>query len=112
MPQAICVPSGVYVGATCAPFVLYIFGKPYFSIAPIAYPIAKLLDCILGQTNTILTELKTFLQFPQTGEALRADEFATLTLVLELNTKSVETIMTPLCVCPFVVGILSLIVLG
>lgn len=96
---------------------MYIFGEVHFllsakqhaepqqirSIAPIAYPIAKLLDFILGTDKHHTykkAELKTFLQFQQTGEEpLRADEFAILTSVLELNTKNVETIMTPLRVC-------------
>jgi metal transporter CNNM len=59
-----------------------------------------LLDCILGTDKHHTykkAELKSFLQFQQTGEEpLREDEFAILTSVLELNTKNIETIMTPL----------------
>jgi metal transporter CNNM len=41
--------------------------------------------------------LKSFLQFHRTGqEPLRDDEISILNGVLELNTKNVETIMTPL----------------
>jgi len=44
-------------------------------------------------------ELKSFLQFHQTGEEpLRDDELAILNGVLELNSKDVETIMTPITV--------------
>jgi len=68
--------------------------------APIAWPIAKLLDYILGsgEGHTYKkAELKSFLQFHRTGEEpLRDDEIAILNGVLELNTKNVETIMTPL----------------
>lgn len=41
--------------------------------------------------------MKSFLQFHRTGqEPLRDDEISILNGVLELNTKNVETIMTPL----------------
>ena len=71
-----------------------------YTLAPIAWPIAKLLDRVLGK-NDIHTykkaELKSFLQFHRTGEEpLRDDEISILNGVLELNTKSVETIMTPM----------------
>jgi len=74
-----------------------------YVIAPIAWPIAKALDYILGanEENTYKkAELKSFLQFHRTGEEpLRDDEIAILNGVLELNTKNVETIMTPMKVC-------------
>lgn len=42
-------------------------------------------------------ELKSFLQFHRTGEEpLRDDEISILNGVLELNTKNVEQIMTPI----------------
>ena len=42
-------------------------------------------------------ELKSFLQFHRTGEEpLRDDEISILNGVLELNTKNVEKIMTPM----------------
>lgn len=73
------------------------------SIAPIAYPIAKLLDKVLGANETHTykkAELKSFLQFHRTGEEpLRDDEISILNGVLELNSKSVESIMTPMKVC-------------
>ena len=69
-------------------------------LAPVAYPIAKLLDWVLGthETHTYKkAELKSFLQFHRTGEEpLRDDEINILNGVLELNTKKAETIMTPL----------------
>jgi metal transporter CNNM len=46
-------------------------------------------------------ELKSFLQFHRTGEEpLRDDEISILNGVLELNTKKVESIMTPMKVSP------------
>jgi len=74
-----------------------------FTQAPIAYPIAKLLDYVLGADHPQLykkAELKSFLQFHSIGEEpLRNDELAILNGVLELNAKNVEAIMTPLRVC-------------
>ncbi|KAI6020942.1 hypothetical protein BKA83DRAFT_4292960 [Pisolithus microcarpus] len=97
IPQAICVRYGLAIGARCAPFVLglmYIF-------SPIAYPVAKLLDYVLGKNETHTykkAELKSFLQFHRTGEEpLRDDEISILNGVLELNNKKVESIMTPIC---------------
>ncbi|KAF8798397.1 DUF21-domain-containing protein [Phlegmacium glaucopus] len=96
IPQAISVRYGLYVGATCAPLVLILM----FLFAPIAYPIAKILDYILGADKYQTykkAELKSFLQFHRTGEEPLCDEeLAILNGVLELNTKEVERIMTPL----------------
>ncbi|KAF9235846.1 hypothetical protein BU15DRAFT_89408 [Melanogaster broomeanus] len=79
---AVSVRYGLAIGAKCAPFVLALM----YLFAPFAYPTAKLLDY-----------LKSFLQFHRTGEEpLRDDEISILNGVLELNTKNVETIMTPI----------------
>ncbi|KAG6888916.1 hypothetical protein C0992_007103 [Termitomyces sp. T32_za158] len=91
---AICVRYGLAIGAKCAPLVLALM----WILSPIAYPIAKLLDCVLGgnEHNTYKkAELKSFLQFHRTGEEpLRDDEINILNGVLELNTKKAESIMT------------------
>ncbi|THH10582.1 hypothetical protein EW145_g1236 [Phellinidium pouzarii] len=67
---------------------------------PIAWPIAKLLDYVLGadEEHTYKkAELRSFLQFHRQGEEpLRDDEIKILSGVLELNTKSVVQIMTPM----------------
>ncbi|KAG6333305.1 hypothetical protein ID866_5782 [Astraeus odoratus] len=77
---------------------IVIFG---ISPAPIAYPIAKILDNALGANETHTykkAELKSFLQFHRTGEEpLRDDEISILNGVLELNNKNIESIMTPIC---------------
>ena len=65
IPQAVSVRYGLAIGAKCAPVVLtlmYLFGmfsSPSLSAeslistqAPIAWPIAKLLDRILGASDT------------------------------------------------------------
>jgi len=96
IPQAVSVRHGLAVGARCAPFVLAMM----YILAPIAWPIAKLLDRILGANETHTykkAELKSFLQFHRQGEEpLRDDEISILNGVLELNNKRAETIMTPM----------------
>jgi len=73
--------------------MMYIF-------SPIAWPIAKLLDWVLGgdEANTYKkAELKSFLQFHREGqEPLRDDEISILNGVLSLNDKKVSQIMTPI----------------
>ena len=72
--------------------------------APIAWPIAKLLDRILGSDEAHTykkAELKTFLQFHRQGEEpLHDDEISILSGVLELGNKRADTIMTPMKVNP------------
>ncbi|KAG9310409.1 hypothetical protein JVU11DRAFT_9548 [Chiua virens] len=96
IPQAASVRYGLAIGARCAPFVLCLM----YLFAPVAWPIAKLLDSVLGANEAHTykkAELKSFLQFHRTGEEpLRDDEISILNGVLELNTKNVETIMTPI----------------
>jgi metal transporter CNNM len=77
IPQAVCARYGLAIGARCAPFVLflmYILGagftiipkqRLFLLIAPIAWPIAKLLDWVLGHSEAHTykkAELKSFLQ--------------------------------------------------
>lgn len=73
--------------------------------APIAYPIAKLLDSVLGVHSAHTykkAELKSFLQFHRSGEeGLSDEEISILNGVLELNTKNVEQLMTPIKVSSF-----------
>ncbi|KAG1768045.1 hypothetical protein EV702DRAFT_1145483 [Suillus placidus] len=97
IPQAVCARHGLAIGARCAPFVLFMM----YLFAPVAYPIAKILDRALGVHDGHTykkAELKSFLQFHRTGqEPLRDDEIGILNGVLELSNKNVETIMTPIC---------------
>ncbi|KAJ7676547.1 hypothetical protein DFH06DRAFT_1168454 [Mycena polygramma] len=96
IPQALSVRYGLSIGAACAPFVLALM----YLFAPVAWPIARLLDMVLGTHGGHTykkAELKSFLAFHRTGEEpLRDDEISILNGVLELNTKSVEQIMTPM----------------
>ncbi|KAK0197741.1 hypothetical protein F5146DRAFT_1108624 [Armillaria mellea] len=99
IPQSLSVRYGLAIGAACTPFVLVLM----YVFAPVAWPIAKLLDLVLGANETHTykkAELKSFLQFHRTGEEpLREDEISILNGVLELNSKNVETIMTRMEVC-------------
>ncbi|GJJ13964.1 hypothetical protein Clacol_008221 [Clathrus columnatus] len=99
IPQAVCARYGLAIGAKCAPFVLVLM----YSLAPIAWPIARLLDHILGNSEAHTykkAELKSFLQAPclqfhrHGAEPLRDDEINILNGVLELNTKRAIDIMT------------------
>ncbi|KAJ7466471.1 hypothetical protein FB451DRAFT_1340600 [Mycena latifolia] len=93
IPQALSVRYGLAIGALCAPFVL---GLMYL-LLPIAYPIALLLDLLLGADHGHTAELRSFLVFHRTGEEpLRDDEISILNGVLEIGGKSVEGIMTPM----------------
>jgi len=96
IPQAVSVRHGLAIGARCAPFVL----STMYIFSPIAWPIAKLLDFVLGANETHTykkAELKSFLQFHRQGEEpLRDDEISILSGVLELGNKRSESIMTPL----------------
>lgn len=94
IPQAVCARYGLAIGARAAPYVLILM----YILSPIAWPIAKLLDRVLGNSETHTykkAELKSFLQFHRHGEEpLRDDEIKILNGVLELNAKRAVDIMT------------------
>ncbi|KAI8983294.1 DUF21-domain-containing protein [Trametes punicea] len=96
IPQAVSVRYGLSIGASCAPIVLSMM----YLFAPVAWPVAKLLDYVLGRDEAHTykkAELKSFLAFHRQGEEpLRDDEISILNGVLELNNKKVEDIMTPM----------------
>ncbi|KAJ3993822.1 DUF21-domain-containing protein [Lentinula boryana] len=96
IPQAVCVRYGLSIGAKCVPFVLALM----WILAPVAYPIAKILDHALGTNEAHMykkPQLKSFLQLHRTGaEPLQEEEVGILNSVLELGAKHVETIMTPM----------------
>src|SRR5260370_28026331 len=72
----------------------------YFILAPVAWPIAKLLDRVLGKfedTTYKKAELRTFLQFHRnSSEPLRYVEITILNEDLSLNDKRGEQILTPI----------------
>lgn len=99
LPQAICTRYGLTVGATVAPLVrllLWIF-------FPVAYPISKVLDWMLGKGHAILlrrAELKTFVDFHGNeagkGGDLTHDETTIIAGALELTEKRAKDAMTPI----------------
>ncbi|KAJ7252042.1 hypothetical protein C8J57DRAFT_1077753 [Mycena rebaudengoi] len=95
IPQAINIRHGLRIGAFCAPLVRALM----WFLAPVAWPIAKVLDGALGANEAHTykkAELKSFLQLHASSAALRDDELSILQGVLELSAKSVEGIMTPM----------------
>ena len=99
IPQSVCVRFGLAIGAWMSPFVLILM----YLESPIAWPTAKLLDRLIGEEHgttyskaglkTLVTIHKTF---GDAGERLNEDEVTIIGSVLELKTKSVEAIMTPM----------------
>ncbi|KAI5656057.1 hypothetical protein M9H77_24850 [Catharanthus roseus] len=99
LPQAICTRYGLTVGATMAPLVrllLWIF-------FPVAYPISKVLDWMLGKGHAILlrrAELKTFVDFHGNeagkGGDLTHDETTIIAGALEMTEKRAKDAMTPI----------------
>ncbi|PGH19265.1 hypothetical protein AJ80_04131 [Polytolypa hystricis UAMH7299] len=99
VPQSICVRYGLPIGAWMAPWVLALM---YIS-APIAWPIAKLLDRLLGEDHGNFYKkagLKTLVtlhkNFGAAGEQLNSDEVTIISAVLDLKEKPVGSIMIPM----------------
>jgi metal transporter CNNM len=99
VPQSICVRYGLPIGAWMAPCVLCLM----YIMSPVAWPIAKLLDRLLGEDHGTIYKkagLKTLVTLHKTlgeaGEQLNSDEVTIISAVLDLKEKSVGTIMTPM----------------
>ncbi|CCD26071.2 Mam3p NDAI_0G02940 [Naumovozyma dairenensis CBS 421] len=97
IPQSICVKYGLQVGAFFSPFVLLLMYVMY----PVAYPIATLLDYLLGEDHGTIYKksgLKTLVTLHRTMgvERLTQDEVTIISAVLDLKEKSVKEIMTPI----------------
>lgn len=83
LPQAVCARYGLSIGARCAPFVLALMYAEF----PIAWPIAKLLDWLLGTSHGIAykkAELKTFVGLHRHigSDTLNEDEVTIISAVL------------------------------
>lgn len=97
IPQSLCVRYGLQIGAFFTPFVLGLMYIMY----PLAYPIACLLDYILGEDHGTIYKksgLKTLVTLHQSMgvERLNNDEVTIISAVLDLKEKNVHEIMTPL----------------
>ncbi|KAL8230847.1 hypothetical protein R6Q57_000625 [Mikania cordata] len=99
LPQAVCTRYGLTVGATVAPFVRLLL----WFFFPIAYPISRVLDWMLGKGHAALlrrAELKTFVDFHGNeagkGGDLTHDETTIIAGALELTEKTAKDAMTPI----------------
>jgi len=100
LPQSICSRYGLAIGASVAPFVRVLIWICF----PVAYPIAKLLDYVLGHGKAALfrrAELKTLVTLHGNeagkGGELTHDETTIIAGALELSEKKAKDAMTPLC---------------
>lgn len=97
IPQSICVRYGLSLGAFFAPYVLALMYLMY----PIAYPVALLLDWVLGEDHGTVYKkagLKTLVTLHHTMgvERLNEDEVTIISAVLDLKDKPIGSIMTPI----------------
>ncbi|XP_022740101.1 DUF21 domain-containing protein At2g14520-like [Durio zibethinus] len=99
IPQAVCTRYGLAIGAKVAPFVQILVWICF----PVAYPISKLLDLLLGEGHEALfrrAELKTLVDLHGNeagkGGELTRDETTIIAGALELSEKTAMDAMTPI----------------
>ncbi|WCJ32088.1 hypothetical protein M5689_013531 [Euphorbia peplus] len=99
VPQSVCSRYGLAVGATMAPVVRVLIWICF----PIAYPISKLLDLVLGEEHDALfrrAELKTLVHMHGNeagkGGELTHDETTIISGALELSEKEAKDAMSPI----------------
>ncbi|XVF00663.1 hypothetical protein REPUB_Repub04eG0020600 [Reevesia pubescens] len=99
IPQSVCSRYGLAIGATVAPFVRVLVWICF----PVAYPISKLLDFLLGHGHVALfrrAELKTLVNLHGNeagkGGELTHDETTIIAGALELTEKTARDAMTPI----------------
>ncbi|CAN6554700.1 unnamed protein product [Malus baccata var. baccata] len=99
IPQSVCSRYGLAIGATVAPFVRVLVWVCF----PVAYPISKLLDYLLGHGHVALfrrAELKTLVDMHGNeagkGGELTHDETTIIAGALELSEKTARDAMTPI----------------
>ncbi|GMH16416.1 hypothetical protein Nepgr_018257 [Nepenthes gracilis] len=98
IPQSVCSRYGLAIGATMAPVVRVLVWICF----PIAYPISKLLDYLLGHHVTLFrrAELKTLVDLHGNeagkGGELTHDETTIIAGALELTEKTAGDAMTPI----------------
>ncbi|XP_057542215.1 DUF21 domain-containing protein At2g14520-like [Amaranthus tricolor] len=99
IPQSVCSRYGLAIGATVAPFVRVLVWICF----PVAYPISKLLDLLLGHGHVALfrrAELKTLVNLHGNeagkGGELTHDETTIIAGALELTEKTAGDAMTPI----------------
>ncbi|KAG8497415.1 hypothetical protein CXB51_008725 [Gossypium anomalum] len=98
-PQAVCTRYGLAIGAKVAPFVRVLIWICF----PVAYPISKLLDLLLGEGHEALfrrADLKTLVDLHGNeagkGGELTRDETTIIAGALEPSKKTAMDAMTPI----------------
>ncbi|GLT47487.1 hypothetical protein SLA2020_211820 [Shorea laevis] len=98
IPQSICTRYGLAVGANFVWLVRILMIICY----PIAYPIGKMLDCVLGHNDALFrrAQLKALVsihsQEAGKGGELTHDETTIISGALDLTEKTAEEAMTPI----------------
>ncbi|KAM5348763.1 hypothetical protein ACJ41O_008586 [Fusarium nematophilum] len=99
VPQSVCVRYGLPIGGYMSKPVLALM----YLTGPISWPIAKLLDWILGEDHGTVYKksgLKTLVTLHKSlgelSERLNQDEVTIITAVLDLKDKPVAEVMTPM----------------
>ncbi|CAL8100822.1 unnamed protein product [Orchesella dallaii] len=95
IPQAVCSRYGLAVGAETILITKFFM----FVTFPLAYPIGKLLDSILGEEiGAVYTRdrLKELLKVTRDQHGLEREEMGIISGALEMKSKTVKDIMTPL----------------
>uniref|UniRef100_F6VBK6 Metal transporter n=1 Tax=Ornithorhynchus anatinus TaxID=9258 RepID=F6VBK6_ORNAN len=102
VPQALCSRHGLAVGANTVGLTRFFMLVTF----PVSFPVSKLLDCVLGQEiGTVYNreKLVEMLKVTEPYNDLVKEELNMIQGALELRTKTVEDVMTPLHDC-FTVG--------
>ncbi|KAL3975367.1 phosphoacetylglucosamine mutase [Sarotherodon galilaeus] len=98
VPQALCSRHGLAVGANTI-----VLTKLFMLLTfPLSWPISKLLDCVLGQEiGTVYNreKLVEMLKVTEPYNDLVKEELNMIQGALELRTKTVEDVMTPINNC-------------
>ncbi|KAK7409012.1 cell agglutination protein Mam3 [Neonectria punicea] len=99
VPQSVCVRFGLQIGGYMSTPVLMLM----YLTGPLSWPIAKLLDWILGEDHGTVYKksgLKTLVTLHKSlgelSERLNQDEVTIITAVLDLKDKPVAEVMTPM----------------
>ncbi|XP_060114526.1 metal transporter CNNM4-like [Heteronotia binoei] len=98
IPQAVCSRHGLAVGAN----TLFITRLVMLVTFPLSYPISTILDCLLGkEMGTVYNreKLMEMLKVTEPYSDLLKEELNMIQGALELRSKTVEDVMTPLCDC-------------
>lgn len=99
IPQSLCVRYGLQIGGYMSKPVLAMM----YLTAPVAWPIAKLLDKLLGEDHGTVYKksgLKTLVtlhkNLGEVSQRLNQDEVTIISAVLDLKEKPVANVMTPM----------------